>query len=121
MKTQVEIQLRKAVAQLCSISAILQQIVDCFLAFSFGTRLTKSELKETTVRNVTGSFDRDPAILSDCFPSSVRLQLMRAMAPSWKPVGKPSLSSCVGSKNNLLCKFPEIGFGYLLCWFTYLQ
>lgn len=95
--------------------------MDYFLAFSFDTRLTRSEVKETTVRNVTGSFDRDPAILSDCFPSSVRLQLMRAMAPSWKPVGKPPLSSCVGSKNNLLCKFPEIGFGYLLCWFTYLQ
>lgn len=37
-----------------------------------------------------------------------------------KPVGKPSLSSCVGSKNNLLSKFPENGFGYLLCWYTYL-
>lgn len=32
------------------------------------------------------------------FPPSVRLQLMRVTAPSWKPVGKPSLSSCVGSK-----------------------
>lgn len=109
------------VAQLCSIPTILQQSVDHFLAFSFGVRLSRSELKETAVRNVSGSPERDPAILSDCFPSSVRLQLMRAMAPSWKPVGKPSLSSCVGSQNNLLCKFPEIGFGYLLCWFTYLQ
>lgn len=31
-------------------------------------------------------------------PRSARLQLMRVTAPSWKPVGKPSLSSCVGSK-----------------------
>lgn len=113
----------------CKIVLYIFYILFFSPTFSFGNlwkpcRPTKGELgkkKRKNSKECLESFVRDPAILSDCFLSSVQLQLMRATAPSSKPVGKPSLSSCVGSKNNLLCTFSGTGFGYLLCWFTYLQ